>query len=659
MSAITDVRCVLTQEELDTFCNTFHISEEVHLVLPNQDDTMHERPTGKIRLYTRLFDFANFRYVPLCFHPCFGSYQTSVERLFDKGGSGTQTKKGDLLGVGQMLISSRLLRLWILLLRRLLAGAVLNAKVGVTNVPALPFATASVSTTPEHEDDGHTDSMAEPNLHTIGALPSTPAMMTATIITSMVDSTLIAKEKTVKPFLFSIDSSSAGGADPNTGIFQILLAFFASVRGMQHYKLFTEFNVGAAHQMSLSAEVRMQAEYNVKERRRLKSVIEEKDELLKAREEEIESLKARLLLKEAEATEAIHLRAEASNFKSIEKSLREEVDALRERKVILEKERNALDVKVIELATSAVSKECELTDLNTMVTSVKSQNDSLVDQVHELEVAVYENYGPSFGGAVLPHLLTTISGHRWLLTHGMELAIAKCLHSLEYISALKTAISKAIKKGMQDGLAAGITHGKEGRVLTDVAAYNPSVKANYIFAMRQFQNVNFPLLAELRSNKDASVETIIEVLRLEEPVDEKLRLNELQPSVEQLMVLIYSSLDRVIIGATALSLALDASSSRVQNIRENIANHRSVLCDAFILLAEPFSTAALTGMEGTSNGIPATAITTTLSTTLALTSIVNRIFIDDYEFVDTDDQAVAGEDDASFPNVNDMELRIP
>nr|GEV01456.1 hypothetical protein [Tanacetum cinerariifolium] len=52
----------LHQKALDAFCNKFHISEEVHLVFPNQDDTMHERPAGKIRLYTRFFEFANFRF---------------------------------------------------------------------------------------------------------------------------------------------------------------------------------------------------------------------------------------------------------------------------------------------------------------------------------------------------------------------------------------------------------------------------------------------------------------------------------------------------------------------------------------------------------------------------------------------------------------------
>ncbi|GJV58194.1 hypothetical protein Tco_1459199 [Tanacetum coccineum] len=41
-------KCVLTPKALDAFCNKFHIPEEVHPVLPNRNDTMHERPAGKI-----------------------------------------------------------------------------------------------------------------------------------------------------------------------------------------------------------------------------------------------------------------------------------------------------------------------------------------------------------------------------------------------------------------------------------------------------------------------------------------------------------------------------------------------------------------------------------------------------------------------------------
>nr|GEV95477.1 hypothetical protein [Tanacetum cinerariifolium] len=46
-----------------------------------------------------------------------------------------------------------------------------------------------------------------------------------------------------------------------------------------------------------------------------------------------------------------------------------------------------------------------------------------------------------------------------LLTHGIELAIVKCLNSPEYLYTLRVAIGKATEKGMQEGLSTGIVHG--------------------------------------------------------------------------------------------------------------------------------------------------------------------------------------------------------
>ncbi|GJX66039.1 hypothetical protein Tco_0300382 [Tanacetum coccineum] len=143
-----------------------------------------------------------------------------------------------------------------------------------------------------------------------------------------------------------------------------------------------------------------------------------------------------------------------------------------------------------------------------------------------------------------PHLLTTITGRRWLLTYGVKLAIVKCLHSPEYLSALRAVISRAIKNGMQDGLAAGITYGQVGRVLTDISAFNPFAKSDYISALQELQDVN--------SNKDASIETLMNILRLDETLAERLGLDESQPHVDQLLVPIHHSPDRTVIGATSL-----------------------------------------------------------------------------------------------------------
>ncbi|GKG60833.1 hypothetical protein Tco_0614395, partial [Tanacetum coccineum] len=83
---------------------------------------------------------------------------------------------------------------------------------------------------------------------------------------------------------------------------------------------------------------------NIKEKKKLKTIVDEQADLLKVREGEINSLRAQLLLKEVKAAEAIRLRAEASSFAATEKSLRDEVNALNGCNLILEKERNALDV---------------------------------------------------------------------------------------------------------------------------------------------------------------------------------------------------------------------------------------------------------------------------------------------------------------------------
>nr|GEZ30088.1 hypothetical protein [Tanacetum cinerariifolium] len=783
------------------FCEKFHIPEEVHHVLPNRDNKIHERPVGKIELYTRLFDFANFR-LPLStflvdilsrhytldedIYPSFvdkdgedmdifafihtldptkvkvfeRERQEDEPRLLettvsptvplllvapDRGESELEAsiniqpiaetmdiaaedvvplqprhqkkRKTVVAGAGEPSHPPKKLRedhgtlsrasiggKSRSAVQRLLVGAMHNAKVRGDPIPTLPFVTSSVSATPERKGEGHTDSVTILNLQTISApqrfvisldsshhsdaniveakvdsfaRPSVPVITAATTVTSTANPAIVIKEKIVKPSLFAVDSALAGGTDPAMGCFMDLSGsdflvgddgrvfremvdefspskFFASIYEMEHGQLFTEFNVGAVRQMSLSAE------------------------LLKSRDEEIKNLKAQLLLKEAKAAKAIRLRAEASHFEVTEKSLRDEVNALNGRDTILEKERNALDVKVTDLEATVASKERELTD-SAQLTCIKSQNDDVTDQVHELQDAqlkvVNEKFNKFYTDFVevalhlkerfYPHLLTTIAGRRWLLTHGMELAIAKCLNSPEYLLALGTAVSKAIEKGMQDGLAVGITHGREGRALTDVAAHNPFVEVNYVSAVQQLQSVNFILLAKLKKNKDVSIEALMNFLHIEKHLAERLGLNESQPHADKLMVSIHHSPDKTVVGASALSLVLDVSDARVRRIRENIMSHRSLLQDVFIPLVGPLSVAALTGMEGTSDAVSATGdITTTFFVTLASSGTVTPLFVDDYRVMGTDDQSAVNENvvdkDANpFPNVDDAELNIP
>ncbi|GKE05853.1 hypothetical protein Tco_1397871, partial [Tanacetum coccineum] len=767
MSAITNIRCALTQKTFDAFCTKYHIPEEVDDFACPARFSWHSAKNVTRDPALAAADFSAQDYATLVAHPSlfrkfpeefmclvglsrhytldretyplfldkdeedmdlFAFIQTpdptkvkvvererkedkpqflettvghnvplllvtpdrgaseleaSVGKLFDKDGSGNQTKQGDSAGGGGGVIIQLTVETTDVVIeavapvqqkcQRKRKTVAVNAGEGEV-IPTLPFITSSVSATLERETGDHTDSVTEHNLRTIGApqkfvissdsshhsganvteaevdslaRSSVPVMIAVTTTTPTADPDVVVKEKTSKPSLFAADSSFAGGADPNAGVFSDLTGSDFLVSGVRtvidpdtdfqkvYVPQWSMTNGSRLDAMSLSAEVRMRAEYNIKEKRRLKSVVDEKNKLLKARDEEIVNLKAQMLLKEAEATEAIRLRAEASTFEAIEKSLRDEVNVLKERNTILKKERNALDVKATGLEASAMDKDCELVNLNAQLTSVKSQNDNLAHQVHELEVSSarlkeklssYENlterleefqdvqirevndkFDKLYAGFIemalhleerfYPHLLTTISSRRWLLTYGMELPISKCLNFTEYLSALRTAIGKAIEKGMQNGLSTGITHGTEGRALTNVAAYNPSAEADYNSALQHLQSVNFSLLAELRSNKDANIETIMNLLRLDYTLAERLGLTESQPHVDQLMVPIHHSPDQRVVGASALSLSLDVSNSRVRKIKDNIANHGSAFHDVFVPLSEPLSVTALTGME--------------------------------------------------------------
>nr|GEW93323.1 transposase (putative), gypsy type [Tanacetum cinerariifolium] len=287
-----------------------------------------------------------------------GELEASVENLFGEGRSGEQAKQGDSEsgghGVGIDLVVETSVEDMASaassgptvggksqsLIQRLLVGAVQNAKVRGVNIV-------------EAEVDS-------------GIRTSMPIITIATTTTPTVDLAAIPKEKLVGSYIFGADSPSVGRSHPIPGGFSdcsgrdFLIGgirtvinpdsnlqkvyvpqwnvtngfclddsgacremvdefsppkFFAFVRGMDHDQLFTEFNIGAARQIYLSAEVRMRAEYNIKERMRLNSMVEEKDSLLKSMCEEIESLKAQLLVKEIEAADVVHLRVEASKFK--------------------------------------------------------------------------------------------------------------------------------------------------------------------------------------------------------------------------------------------------------------------------------------------------------------------------------------------------------
>ncbi|GJU98192.1 hypothetical protein Tco_1327463 [Tanacetum coccineum] len=422
-------------------------------------------------------------------------------------------------------------------------------------------------------------------------------------------------------------------------------AFFKTVRGMEHEQLFTEFNVSAARNLSLSSEVRMRAEYNISEKRKWRSLAEEKDILLEAKNKEIEDLKSQLLKAKEESAEVSKLCAQVSGLEATKNSLRGEVASAKEHNVLLEQQCDSLKLKVTGLESTIAEKDHELSDLGASSSSLKSQNQSLVNQVRELEISStdlrekLETYEGSlkqleefqdnllrplrtrlaeidadftrccmrFQESFHLHLLNVVAGRRWLLTHGMKLLVVKCLNSTEYMEALGHAFGRAIEKGMQEGLAAGIEHGQAGRCLTDLEAYIPSAEADFNSAIRDLRDLNFPLLQELSNKKDASTWDVMDLLRLDDA-------------------------DRVVIGSQALSVALDICRGRVEKMERNLIERFPFLKDVFVSIDDPLSAEALTEPPAE---VPTTNV---LSTVVIVPHTDPFVSVEDYDNPDLADE---------------------
>ncbi|GJT06030.1 hypothetical protein Tco_0840492 [Tanacetum coccineum] len=144
-----------------------------------------------------------------------------------------------------------------------------------------------------------------------------------------------------------------------------------------------------------------------------------------------------------------------------------------------------------------------------------------------------------------PRMLTAIAGRRWVIGHGFHLDVYKYARSVECRSSMGKVISMAINKGIQQGLEARVVHGKAGRSLAQIEAYDPEVKGKYVAAVSEFESVSFPLLDELESLKDSPIALIMSALVLKydqvvvpiysesSSVDREMLLSDAIPAIRQ------------------------------------------------------------------------------------------------------------------------------
>ncbi|GKA69145.1 hypothetical protein Tco_0775209 [Tanacetum coccineum] len=350
---------------------------------------------------------------------------------------------------------------------------------------------------------------------------------------------------------------------------QLAPTLFSLLSTMEYDQLYAEFNVGAARQTCLGAEV-----------------------------------KVLVSLKEAEAAEAICLHGHVANIEATEAIHAAELNLLKERNSSLEAKMRSSEEKVAALDSAASVRENKFSSLAASADQLSYDFSLLQTAFNELSVKVvaleFEKSGLT-NQTTCAGLRNQVAGNehfkeqieaeqdeqvRVLIEKVAKVDVPSIA---QILIRLGKAIGRAVNKGMQDGLAAGIEHGKTGRDLSDVATYNPSADADYVAAVSATRDVDFPLLTLLAFQKDAIIADIMDSLRLEGPAAEAPDAGELQPSHEQFMLLIHRPEDNVILGETSLSFSLDVTRNRIKRIRGDAKAHRLSLSDAMVPLIEPLS----------------------------------------------------------------------
>nr|GEX47998.1 reverse transcriptase domain-containing protein [Tanacetum cinerariifolium] len=454
-------------------------------------------------------------------------------------------------------------------LQDLLDNSTLAIDVSAMAAVTVPFVTSSVTPTPERKSDGRTDSIIRPNLRTqhlaerfiissdsshhsisndvddeltsiVRSSMPPPPILTATVATTTIVGTTSAPvhKPGTGPVQRSIfmDSTSLSTAEANiagpsqpTGVevCQSMvdqlspLGFFSQLRDIDYDQLLTEFNVGVARQACFSAEVMLRSEHNYRERKKFERKCQKQ---------------------ETEAAKAIRLCSQVATIKGTKASRVDELNGLKEQNSALKEEKNVLEKKVaLTQDLSELGLSCD--ELCVKYFSLAAERHRLVGQVSLLEGTCSELRDEVSDEEIYPRFLTIIAGQR---------------------------------------LAACIDHGKAGSGLVDVAAYNPFAEANYISIVNALRAVDFPLLAQLESQKDASMDDITGLLHLDGLAAEILEADKLEPSPKQLMLPIHQPEDQVVIWETSLSFSLDAVHIYFRRIRGDSTSQRLSIIDLMV-----------------------------------------------------------------------------
>nr|GEX25465.1 hypothetical protein [Tanacetum cinerariifolium] len=255
--------------------------------------------------------------------------------------------------------------------------------------------------------------------------------------------------------------------------------------------------------VAMGSQLRLRFEQETKLLRKSVAQVARRDKIIQARELEIKNLKA-LLETEADMKKA----AKDKNV-----GLIQELEDMCARFSDLQVSNEHLSQQVATLQERISGEE----KLKAAFEEFKRYEDNRVEQrCAELD-ALLDALSIDFDEELYPHMLTAIAGRRWVIGHGLRLAVIKCglRHEVEHVYAKLNVES--------------------------IEAYDPHAEIKFAAALQALKDLKYPLVDQLEGLKDAPIDVIMVALYLESDTgdDASQYILDLRPSSSQLTIPVY------------------------------------------------------------------------------------------------------------------------
>nr|GEU63959.1 hypothetical protein [Tanacetum cinerariifolium] len=265
-----------------------------------------------------------------------------------------------------------------------------------------------------------------------------------------------------------------------------------------------------------TAGLRLRFEQEVRLLKKATAKIAKRDQKIQAREEEIKRLDQEIKSLRAVKAESDGLRNQTKNLETL---LKVEVDI-----------KKAAKARNVELAKELESLCVQFADLQVNNTQLSQRMDARMDKLRV-----------DFNEELYLHMLTAIAGRRWVIRHGLRLAVMKCTELSELRHSFADVVSARLAKGISEGLKHIIEHERADRDLADIEAYDPEVDSKYVKALYDLKVLKYPLVDQLEKLKDDPINMIMASLYLESDSGEDAPqwIRKFFPSSSQLKIRVY------------------------------------------------------------------------------------------------------------------------